>query len=170
MRILIIGCIAFVIWCFVSAWLYNDHLLPALKKPVAVVTAPGAGTSEADSLMKLKAMMPEDLMIYFEFNDTKFKPDPQTDSIVTEFKVWLDKYPGSMLSVTGHTDLVGTTDYNQALGLKRAEIISKYLESQGIDAGKIMTESLGESKPAAGYLTKEDRAKNRRTEITIKLK
>jgi OOP family OmpA-OmpF porin len=169
MRILIIGCIAFVIWCFVSAWLYNDHLLPALKKPAAVVTVEDTGTSEADSLMKLKAMMPEDLMIYFEFNDTKFKPDPQTDSRVAEFKAWLDKYPGSMLSVTGHTDLVGTPDYNQALGLKRAEIVGKYLENQGVDAGKILTESLGESKPVAGYLTKEERAKNRRTEITIKM-
>jgi len=169
MRILIIGCIAFVIWCFVSAWLYNDHLLPALKKPVAAVTVEDTGTSEADSLAKLKAMMPEDLKIYFEFNDSKFKPDPQTDSKVAEFKTWLDKYPGSKLSVTGHTDLVGTPDYNQALGQKRAEIICEYLESQGIEAGKMVTESLGESKPAAGYITKEERAKNRRTEITIKM-
>ena len=154
MRIIIIGCVAFVIWCFVSAWLYNDHLLPALKKPVAVITAPETQTREADSLMKLKAMMPKDLMIYFEFNDVKFKADPQTDNSIVEFKAWLDKYPGSMLSVTGHTDLVGTPDYNQALGLKRAEVVGKYLESQGINAGKMMTESLGESKPAAGYLTK----------------
>jgi len=169
MRILIIGSIVFVIWCFVSAWLYNDHLLPALKKPVAVVTVQDTGTREADSLAKLKAMMPEDLMIYFEFNDSKFKPDPQTDSRVAEFRAWLDKYPGSMLSVTGHTDLVGTPEYNQALGLKRAEVVGKYLENQGIGAGKILTESLGESKPVEGYITKEKRAKNRRTEITIKM-
>ena len=169
MKILIIGCIVFVIWCFVSAWLYNDHLLPALKKPAAVVTVQDNGTSEADSLAKLKAMMPEDLKIYFEFNDSKFKPDPQTDNRVAEFKAWLDKYSGSKLSVTGHTDLVGTPEYNQTLGLKRAEIIGKYLENQGIDAGKILTESLGESKAAAGYITKEERAKNRRTEITIKM-
>jgi peptidoglycan-associated lipoprotein len=169
MRILITGFIAFVIWCFVSAWLYNDHLLPALKKPAAVVTVPETNTREADSLMKLKAMMPKDLMIYFEFNDAKFKADPQNDNSIAEFKAWLDKYPGSMLSVTGHTDLVGTPDFNQALGQKRAEIVSKYLETTGINASRIITQSLGETKPAAGYLTKEDRAKNRRTEITIKL-
>jgi len=169
MKILITGFIVFVIWCFVSAWLYNDHLLPALKKPAAVVTAPEARTSEADSLMKLKAMMPKDLTIYFEFNDAKFKTDPQYDNSIAEFGAWLDKYPGSKLSVTGHTDLVGTPDFNLELGAKRAEIVGKYLESKGIDAGKIVTESLGESKPAAGYITKEERAKNRRTEITIKL-
>ena len=169
MRIIIIGCIAFVIWCFVSAWLFNDHLLPALKKPEAAVTVEDTGTSEADSLAQLKAMMPDDLKIYFEFNDSKFKPDPQTDSRVAEFKAWLDKYPGSRLSVTGHTDLVGTPEYNYALGQKRADVVGEYLTSQGIEAAKIITESMGESKPAAGYITGEARAKNRRTEITIKL-
>lgn len=169
MRILITGFIAFVIWCFVSAWLYNDHLLPALKKPAAVVTAPETMTREADSLMKLKAMMPKDLTIYFEFNDAKFKADPQNDNSIAEFKAWLDKYPGSMLSVTGNTDLVGTPDFNMDLGQKRAEIVGKYLESKGINASRIITQSLGETKPAAGYITKEERAKNRRTEITIKL-
>ena len=169
MRIIIIGCIAFVIWCFVSAWLFNDHLLPALKKPEAVVTVEDTGTSEADSLAQLKAMMPEDLKIYFEFNDSQFKPDQQTDSKVAEFKTWLDKYPESKLIVTGHTDLVGTPEYNQALGQKRAEMVSEYIKNQGIEAGKIVTESMGETKPAAGYITKENRAKNRRTEITIKM-
>jgi OOP family OmpA-OmpF porin len=169
MRILITGFIVFVIWCVFSAWIYNDHLLPELRKPAPVVTVPDASAREADSLMKLKAMMPKDLMIYFEFNDAKFKADPQYDNSIAEFKAWLDKYPGSKLSVTGHTDLVGTPDYNQELGMKRAEIVSQYLVSKGIDAAKIITESLGESKPAAGYITKEERAKNRRTEITIKL-
>ncbi len=169
MRIIIIGCIAFIIWCFVSSWLYNDHLLPVLRKPDAAVTVEDTGTSEADSLAQLKAMMPEDLKIYFEFNDSKFKPDQQTDNKVTEFKAWLDKYPGSQLSVTGHTDLVGTPEYNQALGQKRADVVSEYLKNQGIEAGKIISESMGENKPAAGYITKENRAKNRRTEITIKM-
>ncbi len=134
MRILITGFVAFVIWCFVSAWLYNDKLLPVLNKPVPVLTIPENQTNEADSLMKLKALMPKDLTIYFEFNDAKFKPDPQTESSIAEFKAWLDKYPGSMLSVQGYTDLVGTPDFNQALGLERAEVVGKYLVEKGIPA------------------------------------
>jgi outer membrane protein OmpA-like peptidoglycan-associated protein len=169
MRILLTGAVAFVIWCFISAWLYNDKLLPVLNKPVPVVTAPETRNNVADSLMKLKALMPKDLLIYFEFNDAKFKPDPQTGNSIAPFKAWLDKYPGSKLYVTGHTDLVGTTEFNQALGLKRAEVVTRYLEGLGIPAGRILTESFGESKPAAGYITPEERAKNRRTEITIKL-
>jgi outer membrane protein OmpA-like peptidoglycan-associated protein len=168
MRILITGCVVFVIWCFISAWLYNDKLLPAMNPPAPVQTIPESQTNEADSLMKLKASMPKDLLIYFEFNNAKFKPDPQTDNSVAEFKAWLDKYPLSMLSVTGHTDLVGAPDYNQTLGLKRAQIIQKYLEEKGIPSTRIITDSKGEDQPLGDYLIEEGRAKNRRAEISIK--
>jgi outer membrane protein OmpA-like peptidoglycan-associated protein len=169
MRILISGFVVFVIWCFISSWLYNDILLPVIKKPVPVLTIPDKQTNEADSLMKLKAMMPRDLLIYFEFNDSKFKPDPQFETRIADFKAWLDKYPVSMLSVKGHTDLVGTEDFNMALGQKRAEIVAKSLAVMGINSNRIIPESMGESEPAAGYITKEGRALNRRTVISIKL-
>jgi outer membrane protein OmpA-like peptidoglycan-associated protein len=169
MRILITGFVIFVIWCFISSWLYNDKLLPVMKKPVPLQTFPELQSNTADSLAKLKASMPGGLLIYFEFNDVKFKTDPQTDNLIAEFKTWLDKYSASMLSVTGNTDLVGSADYNKALGLKRAQVVGKYLEEKGINSGRIIMESLGESKPVADYLTAEGRAKNRRTEISIKM-
>jgi outer membrane protein OmpA-like peptidoglycan-associated protein len=169
MRILITGFVLFVIWGFVSAWLYNDEALPALRKPVPVQVIPVAQTHEADSLMKIKASMPKNLLIYFEFNESKFKPDPQSDNSTLQFKTWLEKYPRSMLSVTGYTDLVGTPEYNFNLGLKRARVVGKYLGSQGVDSGRMIIGSKGEADPAAGYITPEERAKNRRTEISIKM-
>jgi len=169
MRILITGFVFFVIWCFVSAWLYNDKLLPVMKKPVTMQTIPEKQTNEADSLMKLKASMPKNLLIYFEFNDSKFKPDPQIDNSVTEFKAWLEKYPQSMLSVSGHTDLVGTAEYNYKLALKRAQVVGTYLENKGVNTSRMITDSRGSTEPAADYLTAEGRAKNRRTEISIKM-
>jgi outer membrane protein OmpA-like peptidoglycan-associated protein len=169
MRILITGFVLFVIWCIFSAWLYNDKLIPEMKKSEPIQTIPVPLTNEADSLMKLKASMLEKLQIYFEFNDTKFKPDLQTDNIIIRFKAWIDKYPGSMLHITGHTDLVGTNDYNYNLGLKRAKIVEKYLENKGINAGRMIIESKGETEPAADNLTDKGRAKNRRTVISIKM-
>jgi outer membrane protein OmpA-like peptidoglycan-associated protein len=169
MRILITGFIVFVIWCFFSAWIYNDKLLPAMKKPVTIQTIPEVKNNEADSLAKLKASMPANLMIYFGFNDTKFKADLQTDNSIAEFKSWLDKFSGSILSVTGNTDLVGTENYNHALGMKRALAVGKYLEEKGIKRERIITQSLGKSKPVGDYLTEEGRAKNRRTEVSIKM-
>ena len=169
MRIIGIGVTAFIIWCIVSAWLYNDKLLPVVRNPVPVLAAPDSQARVADSLMQLKASMPKDLLIYFEFNNSKFKPDPQFVSNLAPFKSWLNKYPGSKLVVTGHTDLVGDDNYNMQLGLKRARIVTGLIQGQGISASRILTESMGESKPIAGYITKEDRAKSRRTEISIKM-
>jgi len=169
MRILITGFVLFVIWCFISAWLYNDKLLPAMRKPVTVQTIPETPNHVADSLMKLKASMPKNLLIYFEFNESKFKPDPQTDQSVSELKTWLQKYPQSMLQVTGHTDLVGTAEFNFKLGLKRAQVVGTYLENQGVKTTRMITGSKGSTEPAADYLTAEERAKNRRTEISIKM-
>jgi OOP family OmpA-OmpF porin len=169
MRILTSGFVLFVIWCFVSAWLYNDILLPAMREPVTLQTTPETPTHEADSLIQLKASMPENLLIYFEFDGTKFKPDPQTDNSVSKIKAWLDKYPQSKLQITGHTDLVGTDEYNYKLGLKRAQVVETYIESMGIDPKRIVTDSKGEKEPAASYITAEGRAKNRRTEISIKM-
>ena len=144
-------------------------LLPAMKKSVPMQTIPETLTNEADSLMKLKASMPENLLIYFDFDKTKFNPDPQINNRIAPFKAWLDKYQGSMLNVTGHTDLVGTNDYNYNLGLKRAQIVEKYLENKGINASRMTIESKGETEPAADNLTDEGRAKNRRTVISIKM-
>ena len=169
MRILITGIVFFVIWAFISSWLYNDKLLPVMRKPIAVMTIPETPTHEADSLMKLKASMPKNLLIYFEFNESKFKPDPQSDNSISEFKAWLEKYPQSMLSVTGHTDMVGTAEYNNILGLKRAQVVGTYLENQGVKSSRMMMDSKGSTEPAADYLTAEGRAKNRRTEISIKM-
>jgi outer membrane protein OmpA-like peptidoglycan-associated protein len=169
MRILITGGILFVIWAIFSSWLYNDVLLPVIKKPVVVQTIPEPPNPEADSLAKIIASMPKPLMIYFEFDKAKFKSDQKTDSRIAEFKSWLDKYPASILSVTGHTDMVGTPEYNQELALKRATILGKYIETQGINASRVQTMSKGETEPASGYITAEGRAMNRRTEISLKM-
>lgn len=169
MRILITGFVVFVIWAIFSSWMYNDILLPVINKPVTVQTIPEPPNPVADSLAKIYASMPKTLMISFDFDKSKFKTDPQTDSKIAEFKMWLDKYPTSVLHVTGHTDLVGTPEYNLALALKRAQIIEQYIVAQGISFTRVVTETKGEAEPIAGYITSEDRAKNRRTEISIKL-
>ncbi|MGD0342271.1 MAG: OmpA family protein, partial [Bacteroidales bacterium] len=88
---------------------------------------------------------------------------------IAAFKAWLDKYPGSMLSVTGYTDIVGTNDFNMALGLKRAHVVGKYLEDHGITTDRILAGSQGRETGAADYITSDGRAKSRRTQISIKM-
>ena len=170
MRILITGTVLFVIWALFSAWLYNDVLLPVINKPVTVHTINVPPDPVADSLAKIYASAPEPLTIYFEFDKAKVKNDPQTDSRVAELKLWLEKYPGAMLSVTGHSDIVGTLEYNNDLSFQRAQMTLKYLEENGISPQRILTQAKGESEPAFDYITDDGRAKNRRTEISIKIK
>jgi len=168
MRILVTGLVVFVIWSFFSMWLYVDILRPAAIKQPVVLPIPESQSKEADSLMKFYASMPKDLLIYFEFDKSIFKTDPQTDSRIAEFKSWLEKYPMSMLTVTGNTDFIGTNDYNMKLGLERAKVVQKYFKEKGISENRIIIGSNGEEKPIADHITSAGRAKNRRTEISIK--
>ena len=170
MRILITGTVLFVIWAFFSAWLYNDVLLPVINKPVTVQTIPVPPDPVADSLAKTIASMPKPIMLFFDFDKTKFKTDAQTEGRIAEFKSWLGKYPGSLLSVTGHADIVGTSEYNQDLAFQRAQAVVKYLEEQGVLTDRITTQSKGETESADDYITSEARAKNRNTVISIKMK
>lgn len=69
--------------------------------------------------------------------------------------------------VTGHTDSIGSDDYNQTLSGKRANAVKGHLTSQGLDGKKIETRDMGESKPVAPNNTAAGRAQNRRTEIEV---
>jgi outer membrane protein OmpA-like peptidoglycan-associated protein len=168
MRILTIGSVVFVMWAFFSTWLFVDVLKPALKKTVPTVAVPETTNNVADSLAKIYALMPKDLVIWHDFDKARLVTDPQMEISLSDFKNWLDKYPGSMLLITGHTDLVGTPEYNQALGLERAQAAQKFLEGKGFPASRMLVSSKGEEEPIAGYITDDERAKNRRTVISIK--
>jgi outer membrane protein OmpA-like peptidoglycan-associated protein len=168
MRILITGLILFVSWSFFSMWLYVDILKPLTKTQPVVQPMSEKQIREADSLKQFYASMPKDLMIYYEFDKSKFIPDPQIETSVAEFKNWLEKYPEYKLHVIGHADFIGTAEYNLKLGSERAMIIQKYLEEKGIGPDKIAASSRGEEQPVADLYTSAGRAKNRRTELTIK--
>lgn len=169
MRIIIAGLLAFVIWCVFSAWMFNDNLLPVLKKQT-VVSVPAENEAKvADSLAQLNASLPGSLLVYFDSGKSEIKADLQLESGIAPFRTWLRDHPDSKLLITGHTDLIGTHEYNMQLGLERAQAVTGRILELGIDRNRIITESKGETLPAAGYITEENRAKNRRTEITIKL-
>jgi len=168
MRVLITGFIAFVIWSFFSMWLYVDILKPATKRSVVISPAERSDIV-ADSLEKLSASMPKELLIFFDFDNTEIKEDPSIDAGVAELKAWLEKYPSAMLAITGHTDFIGTPEYNYKLGLERANAVRKYLESKGIPPDKMIVDSKGEDEPVASQITSKGRAMNRRTVVTIKM-
>jgi outer membrane protein OmpA-like peptidoglycan-associated protein len=75
---------------------------------------------------------------------------------------------GAIFLVAGHTDNVGSEDYNYELSRRRAEGVARYLITQkSVDPLRVVTASYGMSTPVADNNTQQGRAKNRRVEIMI---
>lgn len=73
--------------------------------------------------------------------------------------------PAFRIRITGHTDERGSSEYNLALGLRRAAELKAYLVANGIDASRIDISSMGEERPAASGSNEEAWALNRRAEF-----
>jgi outer membrane protein OmpA-like peptidoglycan-associated protein len=84
-----------------------------------------------------------------------------------ELAALMKKKPNFKLQIDGHTDNVGSASLNKTLSEKRANAAKSYLESKGVDLGRITAKGHGMSKPIAPNNTPEGRAKNRRVEFLI---
>ncbi len=71
------------------------------------------------------------------------------------------------LEIQGHTDASGDADYNERLGLARAEAVRRNLSRGGIALNRMATISYGEDEPIADNATPEGRAQNRRVAIVV---
>ena len=104
--------------------------------------------------------------IHFEFNSDKIQPDSY--DLLNQIGKVLEKHPDWKLEISGHTDSIGTEEYNQKLSERRAKSVRKYLlENFDIFARNLIARGYGESKPIADNGTSEGRAKNRRVEFKI---
>ncbi len=80
---------------------------------------------------------------------------------------FVKKYPGSKVSIQGHTDGIGTVPYNEALSERRAAAVKTWLVDHGADGSRMQTVGYGKSRPIADNSTPEGRFQNRRVEILI---
>jgi outer membrane protein OmpA-like peptidoglycan-associated protein len=79
----------------------------------------------------------------------------------------LRRYPDTEVLIVGHTDNIGSPQYNQGLSERRAASARNFLIVQGIPADRIRTQGLGLHEPVAGNDTETGRALNRRIEVAI---
>lgn len=77
------------------------------------------------------------------------------------------EFDQTIVEVAGHTDSTGSESYNQSLSERRADTVSRYLQSRGINQQRMITIGLGESMPVADNSQSEGRQANRRVEITL---
>lgn len=103
--------------------------------------------------------------ILFDFDSSALRSAARDN--LTELAASLKKYPNTDAMIVGHTDAVGSDDYNQRLSQRRAESAAQYLISQGISRSRLTTLGKGEGEPIASNDTDYGRQQNRRVEVAI---
>jgi outer membrane protein OmpA-like peptidoglycan-associated protein len=103
--------------------------------------------------------------IYFKTGSTALSS--RSNAALNETVKVLNDNPGLKLKVDGHTDNVGSDEYNVKLSEGRAASVKTYLVNKGIDAARVESEGFGETTPVADNKTAAGRQKNRRVEMKV---
>ena len=103
--------------------------------------------------------------IFFEFNSASLTQNSKTE--LYKIVGFLSENPGTKITISGHTDDLGTDDYNQELSEKRAESVYTFLVNHGIAPENLTYIGYGESKPLIANRDEESRKINRRIEFSI---
>ncbi len=103
--------------------------------------------------------------ITFEFNSATLTAESR--AVLDRQANWISQFPEIRFRVYGHTDLVGSNGYNQALGLRRAQAVVAYFASKGISRSRVeAVSSFGETQPVVQ--TQEAEMQNRRTVTEVR--
>ena len=138
---------------------FNAGPVSAAPAPVAQAAPPPPPAPPAKKKIVLRS-------VHFDFDKATLKADAKP---ILEEAVQVLKQEGSVdIVVEGHTDSVGTDQYNLGLSRRRAETVRSYLVDHGIARSRITAEGMGESKPVASNDTADGRAQNRRVELHVK--
>jgi peptidoglycan-associated lipoprotein len=109
----------------------------------------------------------------FESEDVQFEFDQyilsdKAKQILDKKAKWMKDFSSTKVQIEGHCDDRGSSEYNLALGQKRADAIMQYLVSLGINGNRLSTISYGKEKPLDPGNTEEAWAKNRRAHLVLK--
>lgn len=104
-------------------------------------------------------------VVYFDYDESDIRADAQ-QALRAKVEI-LRANPSLTVRIEGHADERGSTEYNLALGTRRAEAVRQFFTSFGLDASRFAITSYGEERPAARASTEEAWAQNRRAEFVI---
>ncbi len=141
------------------------------QKPVTTdITKPGGGdessTSGTDQGSVLTGALAGLKTIYFDFDKYNLRDDAKA-TLEADARILMDN-PKSRVVIEGHCDERGTTEYNLALGEKRAAATRDYLIRLGVDAGQLSIISYGEERPVAMGHDEDSWSQNRRSQFAPK--
>lgn len=117
-----------------------------------------------ETALVVRVELPADVL--FDFDKADIRPDAAT--ALAQLATIIAAYPNGRVELFGHTDSKGDDAYNQRLSERRAQSVASWLASKhAVDAARMTTRGLGESKPVADNATDEGRQKNRRVEAIV---
>lgn len=108
--------------------------------------------------------MPQDIL--FATDSATLRGDLRSD--LGAIAANLQRYPDSLVVVTGHTDSTGSSAYNQTLSERRADSVASVLVSSGVPVRRVVARGAGQTQPVASNDSAVGRAQNRRVVITIR--
>jgi outer membrane protein OmpA-like peptidoglycan-associated protein len=103
--------------------------------------------------------------VLFDFNSATLKPGAREK--LARIAGVLLAYPGLEVTLEGHTDNVGSDQYNQGLSEKRATSVRSYLLESGIKPDLVKAMGFGESQPVVSNDSSAGRQQNRRVELVV---
>ncbi|HSG48984.1 MAG TPA: peptidoglycan-associated lipoprotein Pal [Longimicrobiales bacterium] len=104
-------------------------------------------------------------VVYFDYDESEITP--QAQQILRAKVEILRANPSLNVRIEGHADERGSTEYNLALGTRRAEAVRQFFTSFGLDASRFAITSYGEERPAAQGSSEQAWSQNRRAEFVI---
>lgn len=141
-----------------SVGAYQDRQEAELRRQMA-----GTGVDVVRQGDNITLNMPGGVTFDFDKADVKPEFKPVLDDVART----LAQYNQTVIEVAGHTDSVGSDQYNQALSQRRANAVAGYLGSHGVMSQRMITVGAGETRPIASNDTDSGRAQNRRVEVTL---
>jgi peptidoglycan-associated lipoprotein len=144
---------------------------PAPPPPVAAAPAPPAAPAPAPApaerpAPKELAAVPELPDVYFDFDKSAIRRDAA--KVLEASAKWLSDHKGHKLLIEGHCDERGTTEYNLALGDRRAKAAREFLVARGVAESRITTISYGEERPQCTQHAETCWKTNRRARFVVK--
>ena len=141
---------------------------PAAETKPQLASAP-VGSSSLDSLRSGESTATPAYSalqdVYFDFDRYDLRADARA-TLKTNGE-WLKANPAAQVQIEGHCDERGTTEYNIALGAKRAQAVKDYLVTLGVAADRLSTISYGEEVPVCREQTEDCWQKNRRARFVV---
>ncbi|AWT48891.1 peptidoglycan-associated lipoprotein Pal [Psychrobacter sp. YP14] len=136
---------------------------------VAPMAVPGNAAYQTGPLVTNSEQVQADaqnLRSVVRFAFDSYDIDAEAANILDEQVAFLSSHPDARVLVAGHTDERGSSEYNHALGERRAQAVRSYLASKGIMDARVETISYGEDRPVAAGSDEASYSQNRRAELS----